>query len=584
MILGLLGILAGFILYRKVAGGQIVVLREWLRREASLSRQYRELFENANDAILIHQAESGIILDCNRKACDMYGWDRNGLLGSNLKTLTKDIDRYMEEIHRVQKGEHCTGFTAVHSRKDGRPIKILVSLSTVEYAGKTAVLSFNRDVTEQMEVAETLRKANEMVRAVVQASPVAIISLDIEGRIVMCNPAFEQLFLYSEKELLGKKVDQCIAHGEMAEEAKNLTDRVRQAETVHVTTHRQRRDGTLVDVELHGVPLRIDGKITGIYGLYLDVTERRRAEAALIAERHLLHSLMDNLPDMIYFKDRESHFTQINLGLAKLFELSDPAQAVGKTDFDFFTAEHAQEAYSDEQDIIRTGQPVVGKEEKETWPDGHVTWVSTTKMPLRDPKGDIIGTFGVSREVTERKRAEEKLKRYAAELEATRDLQEQNTRELTKAFEDLATAKVRAEAASQAKSDFLANMSHEVRTPLNGILGMSELLIDTTLSAEQSEYLTMLKTSTEALLTLVNDILDFSKVEARKITLDAIEFKLPESLGDTLKSLAVRAFQKGLELACSLSPQVPEYLIGDPGRLRQIILNLVGNAIKFGER
>ena len=130
-------------------------------------------------------------------------------------------------------------------------------------------------------------------------------------------------------------------------------------------------------------------------------TEKKRAEEALIEERHLLHTLMDNLPDMIYFKDRESRFTRINKAHAKLFGLSDPAQAVGKTDFDFFTAEHAQQAYADEQEIIRTGQPMVGKEEKETWPDGRVTWVSTTKMPLRDAHGNIIGTFGVSRDITD---------------------------------------------------------------------------------------------------------------------------------------------------------------------------------------
>ena len=140
-------------------------------------------------------------------------------------------------------------------------------------------------------------------------------------------------------------------------------------------------------------------------------TEMKRAEEALIAEKHLLHTLADNLPDAIYFKDRESRFTRINKAQAKLFGLSDPAQAVGKTDFDFFAAEHAQKAYEDELEIIRTGQPLVGKEEKETWPDGHVTWVSTTKMPLRDAQGNITGTFGVSRDITARMQTELDLRR-----------------------------------------------------------------------------------------------------------------------------------------------------------------------------
>ncbi|MGA2976470.1 MAG: PAS domain S-box protein [Spirochaetia bacterium] len=148
---------------------------------------------------------------------------------------------------------------------------------------------------------------------------------------------------------------------------------------------------------------------------------RQRMMEALERERALMAVLMDTVPDHIYFKDECGRFVLINASMAKTLGVGDPAEAIGKTDFDFFTPEHAQPALDAEQEIMRSGQPIVDLEEKETWPDGHVTWVSTTKMPLRDAKGGIIGTFGLSKDITEHRRAEERILRLAALVESSRD-------------------------------------------------------------------------------------------------------------------------------------------------------------------
>jgi two-component system sensor histidine kinase/response regulator len=416
-------------------------------------------------------------------------------------------------------------------------------------------------------------------------------------------------------------------------------------------------------------------------------------ETAMARIRDLLHTLMDNVPDAIYFKDQASRFLRVNRALAARFGLKDPAEAVGKTDFDFFSEEHARQAFEDEQEVVRTGRPIVNKEERETWADGTVTWVSSTKMPFRDSSGAIIGTFGVSRDLTQRKRAEEELHEAKERAEAS----ERQTRlildtahdayvamdgegritdwnrqaeavfgwsrgevvgrlvvetiippryrtahteglahfvatgeggtvlnrrievpalhrdgrefpvELTisplqlgegqylfsaflhdiskrkRAEEELRKAKEAAEAASRAKSEFLANMSHEIRTPMHAIFGMTELLLDTPLSGEQRDYLETVKKSADALLAVINDILDFSKIEAGKLELESVPFDLRDTLEDALGTLALRAHQKGLELACHIAPEVPRTLVGDPSRLRQVLVNLVGNAIKFTE-
>jgi PAS domain S-box-containing protein len=311
-----------------------------------------------------------------------------------------------------------------------------------------------------------------------------------------------------------------------------------------------------VHVLLFGLSLCSILLFSVFYLLDREIRVRTRAELELDREKQLLKELLDSSTDRIYFKDKESRFLRTSKSLTHAFGFRDPLEAVGKTDFDFFTEAHARQAFKDEQEIVQTGRPLVGITEKETWPNGSETWCSTTKMPLRDTQGHIIGTMGISRDITESKRVELELK----------------------------AAKESAEAANRFKSEFLANMSHEIRTPMNGIIGMSELALHTELTHEQRQYLGIVKSSADSLLMLVNDILDFSKIEAGKFELDPIEFNLRDNIEDTTKTMALRAQQKGLELALEVSPDTQDFLVGDPTRLRQILVNLLGNSIKFTQK
>jgi PAS domain S-box-containing protein len=400
----------------------------------------------------------------------------------------------------------------------------------------------------------TLRDAQAQTQAILDTAADGILSVDAQGRIESFSAAAGRLFGYDRAEAISRPVALLLpelAGGPLVPSPVGGADSVPVGRAEVLA---RRKDGSTFPAELAlGVRPGDEGHRYTV--IVRDLTQRRRAEEALARERNLLSSLMDNVPDRIYFKDTASRFVRVNGALAQHFGLDDLHQALGRTDFDFFTEEHARQAFTDEQEVMRTGVPIIGIEEKETWPDGHETWVSTTKLPLRDKAGQIVGTFGISRDITERKRAEKELRQ----------------------------AKEAAEAASRAKSEFLANMSHEIRTPMNGILGMTELALDTPLTPEQREYLQMVKMSADALLTILNDILDFSKIEARKLQLEAIDFNLRDALADTVRALAVRAGEKGLELACRIQPEVPDVVIGDPGRLRQVLVNLMGNAIKFTE-
>jgi len=229
---------------------------------------------------------------------------------------------------------------------------------------------------------------------------------------------------------------------------------------------------------------------------------------------------------------------------------------------------------------LTTGERVVNFENRYRAKDGSYKWLQWSSTPF--PRQGLV--YAAARDVTDRKTAEEELRRYARETERARREQEQTAEHLANVAAELEVAWKRAEQATAAKGEFLANMSHEIRTPMNAIIGMNDLLLQTKLAPRQREYAQMARESAEALLGIINDILDVSKIEARRLTLDRAPFRLRDTVEDAVRLLGPRAAEKSLELACRVAPDVPDALVGDAGRLRQVLLNLVGNAIKFTDR
>ena len=310
-----------------------------------------------------------------------------------------------------------------------------------------------------------------------------------------------------------------------------------------------------MQVHLATLALVLLPAVTGVWVLRKRTTAVHPAQAGdagVAQERNMLRTLIDSLPDLIYAKDVRCKFMLANEACCRVMG-TNPEQVVGRDDFEFFPKELAQGFYDDEQKIIQSGEPLLNREESVLYHDGRTSYILTSKVPLRDEQGRVVGIMGIGRDITERVQAENELR----------------------------AARESAEAANRAKSEFLANMSHEIRTPMNGVIGMSELMLDTQLEPAQRDYAETIRDCGRALLTVINDILDFSKIEAGKLELENIDLDLRDAVRDVARVLALQAHAKGLELTMEVDPKLPEMVRGDPGRLRQILLNLGGNAVKF---
>ncbi len=308
----------------------------------------------------------------------------------------------------------------------------------------------------------------------------------------------------------------------------------------------------------YGYISRIErGLVKARVDLIQEIERRKQSEKTLAKERNLLRTLINNSPDLVYVKDHESRFLLANSATVHSMGLTTLDELVGKTDFEFHPAELAEQYYTDERNILESGQALINREEpvldRET---GALRWLSSSKVPFRDNLGNIAGLVGINHDITERKRTEEELKQ----------------------------AKEEAESANRAKSEFLTNMSHEIRTPLNAVIGFSELLSSQVTDKKQKSYLESIQTAGKSLLTLITDILDLSKIEAGRLEMqdDTVN---PYLVFDEIHQIfAIKIAEKQLEFLLDIDQELPSALMLDESRLRQVLLNLIGNAVKFTEQ
>jgi PAS domain S-box-containing protein len=413
-------------------------------------------------------------------------------------------------------------------------------------------MALEQEIAERQRTQLHLQESEELFRALNEAAPVGIVVETDEG-IILNNPAFRKMFGYTEEEITGKALDDLLLTPAMREAGVSIGKLICDGRTSHRTLKRRRKDGKEIAVDGFGAPLQLGGKGKGFLAIYVDISERVEAEKTIRESAELFRLLSSAAPIGIFRADREGRWVYVN---QRWSEMTGRA-AETALGYGWLQAVHPEDRAATER-LWKTAAEIEMELQDETrflTPDGNTNWVYWGSRALHGPDGSLIGYVGVIEDITKRRAAEQRL------LEA----------------------KQAAESANQAKSQFLANMSHEIRTPMNGILGMTELALETPLSIQQREYLEMVKGCAESLLEIIEKTLDFSKIENGKMELDNVPFSILDCVETALQPVTMRAQEKGLELEWSVRGDLPEWVQGDPVRLRQILINLLGNAVKFTE-
>jgi two-component system, sensor histidine kinase and response regulator len=540
-------------LYEKEISG----LRQSEEKIRKSEEKFRIAYKTNPDLININRLSDGMYISINDGFTRILGYTEEDAIGRT----SLDMNIWVNPEERIAlvkelraKGE-VKNFETKFLSKDGNIVNGIMSSSLIDLDGVPHILSIIKDITIHKRAEEALAKEQFLINALMNNLSDYVYFKDRESRFIRINKSHALSFGLDDPALAVGKTDFDFFTGEHAQQAfedeQTIIRTGQFLNTEEKETHPNKPDTWVSTIKLPLIDN--DGNIIGTFGISRDVTKRILAEEELTQEQYLMRTLMDNLPDHIYFKDHASRFLRINKALAQFLGLNDPAQAIEKTDFDFFTGEHAQQAFEDEQKIIRTGQ-LLSTEEKETHHDRPDTWVSTIKLPLSDKDGNIIGTFGISRDITKHKLAEEEIKLKNELLQI-----------------------INAE-----KDKFFSILAHDLRGPLSAFVAATKIITEEiqTMKFEEIKEITLsMKTSAINIYSLLENLLEWSRLRRGVMDFIPERFNLKKKIEECINVLSESARKKGIEIKIFVPDELD--VLADSHMFEAVIRNLVSNAIKF---
>jgi len=512
------------------------------------------LAENSTSAIMIYTMDK--ICYINSAGLKVSGYTEEELLSKKFWELSSPEmwESVKENGRRRINGEGISSrFEFAIISKSGKQIWLDFSASLISYNGQPALLGVGFDVTDKVELVEQLKLQKAYFQQLFEGAPEGVVLLDNQDRIVQANAEFIRLFGFNEMEIIGKAINTLIVPDKYIDEANSLTKKVLNHDVIKIETIRKCKDGREVYVSILGAPIIIDKNQIGVYGIYRDISRRKKAEQDLIISEERYKLLTENSNDMISKYSRDGIITYISPVCREVLGY-EPEDYLGHSVFEFVHPDESAKLKRILKSLKLLNRNPLIKHFLRRKDGVYILFETSNQVVYKQGTDEVIEIVCVSRDLTEIfKREELMLEKEAALL------------------------------ANKAKSEFLANLSHEIRNPMNVISGLSKTLERTQLTDDQKKYVESIIISSNNMMNILNSILDFSKIEANKIEIKNNVFNLSQLITEIEKIYANQANEKGILFTTSV-PDLQNNLYGDEGKLRQILINLVGNAFKFTEK